>query len=281
MKISVIMLTYNHGKYIEKAVQSVCAQQGDFQLEIIIGDDCSTDNTAEVIDELAAKHKEIKIFRPEKNIGMHANLKKCLSLAEGDYISMCEGDDWYISPYKLQMQMEFLEKNKDCVMCSHSYIEYNQKEDKYSTINYQQDYNGGGIYCFEQLVTEYKWTNFTTYMYRKEVINKLPEFIWELNGADYSFNMHCAVYGNLGIIKEPLSVYRAGIGQWSSFSLIKQQQDTLDFAYISKEHFHKYYNGKYDDIFDKRIEKSIKNLKRVKAKAFKNKIRRFFKIKEK
>ncbi len=66
MKISVIMLTYNHGKYIEKAVQSVCAQQGDFQLEIIIGDDCSTDNTAEVIDELAAKHKEIKIFRPEK-----------------------------------------------------------------------------------------------------------------------------------------------------------------------------------------------------------------------
>ena len=164
MKISVIMLTYNHGKYIEKAVQSVCAQQGDFQLEIIIGDDCSTDNTAEVIDELAAKHKEIKIFRPEKNIGMHANLKKCLSLAEGDYISMCEGDDWYISPYKLQMQMEFLEKNKDCVMCSHSYIEYNQKEDKYSTINYQQDYNGGGIYCFEQLVTEYKWTNFTTYL---------------------------------------------------------------------------------------------------------------------
>ncbi len=243
MKISVIMLTYNHEKYVEKAVQSVCAQQGDFQLEIIIGDDCSTDNTAEVIDELAAKHKEIKIFRPEKNIGMHANLKKCLSLAEGDYISMCEGDDWYISPYKLQMQMEFLEKNKDCVMCSHSYIEYNQKEDKYSTINYQQDYNGGGIYCFEQLVIEYKWTNFTTYMYRKEVINKLPEFIWELNGADYSFNMHCAVYGNLGIIKEPLSVYRAGIGQWSSLSLIKQQQDTLDFAYISKEHFHKYYNG--------------------------------------
>lgn len=60
-------------------------------------------------------------------------------------------------------------------------------------------------------------------MYRKEVINKLPEFIWELNGADYSFNMHCAVYGNLGIIKEPLSVYRAGIGQWSSLSLIRQQ----------------------------------------------------------
>lgn len=145
MKISVIMLTYNHEKYIEKAVQSVCAQQGDFQLEIIIGDDCSTDNTAEVIDKLAAKHKKIKIFRPEKNIGMHANLKKCLSLAEGDYISMCEGDDWYISPYKLQMQMEFLEKNKDCVMCSHSYIEYNQKEDKYSTINYQQDYNGGDL----------------------------------------------------------------------------------------------------------------------------------------
>lgn len=139
----------------------------------------------------------------------------------------------------------------------------------------------GRDYCFEQLVIEYKWTNFTTYMYRKEVIDKLPDFLWELNGADYSFNMHCAVYGSLGIIKEPLSVYRAGIGQWSSLSHVKQQQDTLDFAYKSKEHFHKYYNGKYDDIFDKRIEKSIKNLKRVKAKAFKNKIRRFFKIKEK
>ena len=242
MKISVIMLTYNHEDYIEKAVKSVCAQQGDFELEIIIGDDCSKDNTAAIIEKLAKAHKEIKIFRPEKNIGMHANLKTCLS---------------------------------------HSYIEYNQKEDKYSTVNYQQEYNGGELYSFEQLVVEYKWSNFTTYMYRKEVIDKLPEFLWELNGADYSFNMHCAVYGSLGIIKEPLSVYRAGIGQWSSLSQVKQQQDTLDFAYICKEHFHKYYNGKYDNIFNKRIEKSIKNLKRVKAKAFKNKIRRFFNIKEK
>lgn len=281
MKISVIMLTYNHENYIEKAVKSVCAQQGDFELEIIIGDDCSKDKTAAIVDRLAKEHKEITIFRPEKNIGMHENLKTCLSLAQGDYIAMCEGDDWYISPYKLQMQMEFLENHKDCVMCSHSYIEYNQKDDKYSTVNYQQEYNGGGLYSFEQLVVEYKWSNFTTYMYRKEVIEKLPEFLWELNGADYSFNMHCAVYGSLGIIKEPLSVYRTGIGQWSSLSQVKQQQDTLDFAYICKEHFHKYYNGKYDAVFDKRIEKSIKNLKRVKAKAFKNKIRRFFKIKEK
>lgn len=58
-------------------------------------------------------------------------------------------------------------------------------------------------------------------MYRKEVIDKLPDFLWELNGADYGFNMHCAVYGSLGIIKEPLSVYRAGIGQWSSLSAVQ------------------------------------------------------------
>lgn len=280
MKISVIMLTYNHEKYIEKAVKSVVAQQGDFDLEIIIGDDCSKDNTPIIIEKLAKEYKEIKIFRPEKNIGMHENLKTCLSIAQGDYIAMCEGDDWYISPYKLQMQMEFLEKHKDCVMCSHSYLEYNQKTDKYTTVNYQQEYNGRELYSFEQLVVEYKWSNFTTYLYRKEVIKKLPEFIWELNGADYSFNMHCAVYGSLGIIKEPLSVYRTGIGQWSSLSQVQQQQATLDFAYICKEHFHKYYNGIYDSIFDKRIEKSIKNLEKVKIKAFKNKIRRFFKIKE-
>lgn len=279
MKISVIMLTYNHENYIEKAVKSVIAQHGDFDLEIIIGDDCSKDNTAAVIDKLAKEHKEITIFRPEQNIGIHENLKQCLSLAQGNYIAMCEGNDWYISPYKLQMQMEFLENNKDCVMCSHSYIEYNQKEDKYSTVNYQQEYKGDS-YTFEQLVIEYKWSNFTTYMYRKEIIEQLPEFLWELNGADYSFNMHCAVYGSLGVIKEPLSVYRVGIGQWSSLSQVQQQAATLDFAYICKEHFHKYYNGKYDSIFDKRIEKSIKNLKRVQAKAFKNKIRRFFRIKE-
>lgn len=286
MKISVAVITYNHELYIEQALLSVIAQYNGsgklYDLEIIVADDASKDNTLNIIKKIQHDFSDIdiKILETEKNLGMHDNLKRCLEATTGDYVAILEGDDYYLSPFKLLKQMEFLEKNKDCVMCSHSYLEYNMNTDKFHTIDYQQNFKGDK-YSFEELVVEYKWSNFSTYMYRKQYIHNIPDYVWELKAADYSFNMHMATHGSLGVIKEPLSVYRAGIGQWSSLSAVQQQKATLDFAYVSKEHFHKYFNGKYDAVFDKRIAKSLKNLKRVKAKSIKNKIRKIFGLRQK
>lgn len=289
MKISVAVITYNHELYIEEALISVIAQyNGDglagslYNLEIIVADDASTDNTLSIVNKIKEANKsiDIKVLSSDKNLGLNQNLKRCLEAATGDYIAILEGDDYFLSPFKLLKQMQFLERNKDCAMCSHSFLEYNMKENRYNTINYQQEFKGEK-YSFEELVVEFKWSNFTTFMYRKKHIENIPDYVWDLQGADYSFNMHMALNGYLGVIKEPLSVYRSGMGQWSRLSAVEHQQKTLDFAYISKEHFHKHYNGQYDDIFDKRIEKSIKNLKRVKAKIFKNKIRKIFGLKQK
>lgn len=286
MKISVAVITYNHELYIEQALLSVIAQYNGsgklYDLEIIVADDASKDNTLNIIKKIQQDFSDIdiKILETEKNLGMHDNLKRCLEATTGDYVAILEGDDYYLSPFKLLKQMEFLENNKDCIMCSHSYLEYNIKTDEFHTIDYQQNFRGDK-YSFEELVVEYKWSNFSTYMYRKQYVHNIPDYVWELQGADYSFNMHMAINGSLGVIKEPLSVYRAGIGQWSSLSAVQQQKDTLDFAYVSKDHFHKYFNGKYDEVFDRRIAKSIKNLKRVKAKSIKNKIRKIFGLRQK
>lgn len=280
MKISIVVTTYNHEKYIEKAIKSVIAQQGDFEKEIIVGDDFSKDNTFKILEKLAKEYKEIKLLSSEKNIGFCENFKRCIQCADGDYIAMCEGDDWYASPYKLQKQIEMLETRKDCVMCSHSYLEYNELKDKYYTIDYQQNFNGD-TYKFNELVVRYIWTNFTTYMYRKSCVEDIPDFVWENWGADYGFNMYCATKGNICIIKEPLSVYRVGHGQWSGLSRIEQALENLEYSYISKDKYHKYFGNKYDGVFDERIKLSEKNLKRAKSKDFRNKLRKIFGLKQK
>lgn len=286
MKISVAVITYNHELYIEQALLSVIAQYNGsgklYDLEIIVADDGSKDNTLNIIKKIQQDNNsiDIKILTSERNGGLYKNLKRCLEATTGDYVAILEGDDYYLSPFKLLKQMEFLEKNKDCIMCSHSYLEYNMKTDKFHTIDYQQNFKGDK-YSFEELVVEYKWSNFSTYMYRKEYIHNIPDYVWELKGADYGFNIYMAVHGKLGVIKEPLSVYRAGIGIWSSLTAVEQQEKTIYFDEKNKEIFSSYYNGKYDEVFDRRMAKSIKNLKRVKAKLLKNKIRKIFGLRQK
>lgn len=279
-KVSVIVLSYNHERSIEKAIESVVSQQGDFELEVIVGDDSSSDNSLRIIESLSEKYGNIKVLSSKVNGGITQNFYKCLKESDGNYVAMCEGDDWYASPYKLKKQIEMLERCDDCVMCSNSFIEYNELKDTYKTIDYQQNFNGE-IYTFEELVLDYKWSNFSTYIYKRSVIDKLPEIKLEEEGFDYGFNIRCAVYGNLAIIKEPLSFYRTGNGLWSGNDILRQEYMTLSYVKKCRENFKKLYDDKYDNVFERKIEKCNSNIKRAKRKIFKNKLRKIFGLKQK
>lgn len=114
--VSIVMITYGHEKYIEEAINGVFIQQTDFPVELIIANDCSPDSTDEVVENLLSQAPEnvnIKYTRHESNLGMMPNFIWALQQAKGKYIALCEGDDYWTDPLKLQKQVDFLEENED------------------------------------------------------------------------------------------------------------------------------------------------------------------------
>jgi glycosyltransferase involved in cell wall biosynthesis len=129
--VSVVMITYKHEAYIKQAIEGVLMQETNFEYELIISDDCSPDLTKQVVDDIIANHKKgnkIKYFRHEKNVGMQNNSAFALLKCNAKYIAICEGDDYWIDPLKLQKQVDFLENNPNYSFCCHSYKIYNQEK---------------------------------------------------------------------------------------------------------------------------------------------------------
>lgn len=110
--VSVVMLAYNHDKYIGQAIEGVLAQKSTFPFELIIANDCSTDDTLKICREYQQKNPNIiRILPRDKNLGMSKNFSDALQNSKGKYIAPCEGDDYWINPNKLERQVRFLENN--------------------------------------------------------------------------------------------------------------------------------------------------------------------------
>lgn len=145
MKVSILMPTYNHEKYISQAVESVLAQKVDFEIELLINDDCSTDGTAAIASEYAKKNPEkVKFFHQEKNLGLMKNYKFLLEKASGKYIAVLESDDVWTDPLKLQKQIDFLETHSDYSLVCTAYDRIDEKGNVLGTVtnDYYQALNG-------------------------------------------------------------------------------------------------------------------------------------------
>jgi glycosyltransferase involved in cell wall biosynthesis len=122
-KVSVCMITYGHEKFIREAIEGVLMQECDFQVELVIANDCSPDATDAVIQDILQKHpcaSWITYIKHEKNIGMMPNFIFAMKQCKGEYIALCEGDDYWTDPLKLQKQVNFLESNSKYNICGHS-----------------------------------------------------------------------------------------------------------------------------------------------------------------
>ena len=117
------MITYGHEKFIEQAINGVLMQECDFEVELIIANDCSPDKTDDVIQNLLKNHSRaswIKYIKHKKNLGMTPNFIFALKECDSKYIALCEGDDYWTDPLKLQKQVDFLEKNDQASGCFHN-----------------------------------------------------------------------------------------------------------------------------------------------------------------
>jgi glycosyltransferase involved in cell wall biosynthesis len=188
--VSVACITYNHEKYIEDAIKSFLIQETDFPFEILIHDDASTDNTANIVREYVEKYPNIikPIFQTENQYskGFKMNLEFNFPRAKGKYIALCEGDDYWTDPNKLQIQVAFLEENPDYVITYTAVKAF----DESGIIG---NYVGGALNDLseEQLKCAFPINTLTTCF--RNVINEYPpEFsiakfgdltIWSLLGA--------------------------------------------------------------------------------------------------
>lgn len=122
--VSICCLVYNHEKYLRQCLDGFVMQKTDFRFEAVIHDDASTDNSADIIREYADKYPDIirPIFESQNQYSKKdGSLRKIMNKAcQGKYVAMCEGDDYWTDPYKLQKQFAFLEKHQDYFMCFHS-----------------------------------------------------------------------------------------------------------------------------------------------------------------
>lgn len=126
-KVSVIIVTYNQERTVRRAIESVLSQITEFPYEIIIGDDCSSDLTYDICKDFVTKHPDrIHLHRNEVNQGVQANYFDSLLRCRGKYIADCAGDDFWIDPYKLQKEIDILDKNKNVVLVHTGWEYYNE-----------------------------------------------------------------------------------------------------------------------------------------------------------
>lgn len=204
--VSVCMITYNHEQFIGQAIDAVVNQKANFEFELIIGEDCSTDNTRKVCEQYAAQYPDIiKLLPSDKNLGVSANFYRTLYACCGDYIAICEGDDYWVNELKLQKQVMIFETNPHVALVSAKadYVTEGKpvsgsKDDNESS--YQE-----GFFGIEGLINEWKCQTLTV-MFRKKMadFNKLRSYrvlydtmlFYELlkKGTGYYLNEVVGVY---------------------------------------------------------------------------------------
>ena len=135
--VSICMITYAHDKFIEEAINSVLMQECDFEIQLVLSNDNSPDNTDAIIQRILNEHpraSRIKYIKQENNLGMIANFLTALAECNGKYIALCDGDDYWTDKYKLYKQIDFLEKNDECSFCFHKSIRFDKRNETHNKI---------------------------------------------------------------------------------------------------------------------------------------------------
>lgn len=233
------MITYGHENYIREAIEGVLMQQCNFDLELIIANDFSPDNTDDIIQQIInddPRASVIKYIKHDKNIGMMPNFVYALQQCEGKYIALCEGDDYWIDRLKLQKQVDKLDADLSLVACYHNsnLVDIDGKiiTESFLSENYKKNYAICEMLKGAHIIT-------SSVIFRNLIVNYPPQFLLVANGDTFLFSL-LGNYGSGHYIDEIMSCYRKHSGGvWSSNSLLKKLQNAQNTYY----ELHKYYSS--------------------------------------
>ncbi|MAZ72134.1 MAG: glycosyl transferase [Flavobacteriaceae bacterium] len=255
--VSICCICYNQHSFLPETLKGFNSQEIDFIIEVIIYDDCSTDGSREILKSFkeSCKYPVTLILSEENRYSKGDRIfPKTFKQAKGKYIALCEGDDYWTDPYKLQKQVDFLEANPDYSLCFHK-VKILDKEnglvDDFITENRYEKIKKFPI-TQDSL---YKYSNFihTPSVVFKNVVKKFPMELYLSPVGDYLLYFLLSKHGYLHRINECMAVYRYGHGIYSSASVKKKKiigkqfqiclLSFIDSEYIKKDIIQKTLNN--------------------------------------
>lgn len=210
--VSVVTLAYNHGKYIRQCLDGFVMQKTDFPFEVIIHDDASMDDTAEIIREYEQKYPDIikPIYQTENQYSKKVPIGATYLYpkAQGKYIAECEGDDWWTDPNKLQKQVDFMESHPDYLLCSTGYSTFTMVDGSTRRVG---KYEGGRDITLKKLMKKNQIGTLTV-LYRRDVLDSYLEEVVpvmpKFKMGDYPFWIYISSIGKIRELPYDTACYR-------------------------------------------------------------------------
>lgn len=218
ISVSVFCTTYNQEKYIREALDGFINQKTKFSFEVLIHDDASTDGTADIIREYEKKYPNIikPIYQQENQYskGVSIALTYLYPRAKGKYIAFCEGDDYWINPFKLQRQFDYMEQHPECSLVSHE-AKRITKEGKIIAVERQVNLLERNL-DMKTVLANMGYIATASMFYRKEYYANNLDFLKTIKSFDYVLKIILLAQGTAYIINEEMSVYRvASHNSWT------------------------------------------------------------------
>ncbi|HEY3277984.1 MAG TPA: glycosyltransferase [Syntrophorhabdaceae bacterium] len=274
IKVSIAMITYNHERFIEKALEGVIMQKTNFTYKAVIGEDCSTDRTRNIVLDYQRRYPDkFMVLLNDRNLGMHKNAAGVLKACEGRYVTCLEGDDYWTSPEKLQKQVDFMDSHPECPMCFHdAEIEFDPEyegekfalpERKKNSVAPPVSWNNLSGRNTNPTLEKVEWIDMerllpldmfiptASAMFRREVCVDLPEWVDSLQMRDWPAIILAARRGRIAYMDEKMSVYfvHSG-GQWNWYRnhWAKEQEARIDLWRALRKNIGREYRGSIDRI---------------------------------
>ena len=276
--VSVFMMAYNHEKYVAQALDSVLMQKVDFDWELIIAEDFSTDKTRDIILEYKKKHPDfIKLILQEKNVGPAKNWMDLITKPNSKYIAYFEGDDYWTDPLKLQKQVDFLEANEDFSICG------SLAKRIYEDFQTQNDVEGeAGVFDQKDLAQRNFIPTASALIKREHVVN-LPSWFTDCPIGDWPLFLLCANHGKIKMFNQQMVVRRIHQGgvwgaNFNSTASITNMLALFKLFGIIKNEFNQEVNNLLNINYIKKVKKVIEfNLKNDDFKPISNYLQLCFK----
>ena len=266
--VSICCLTYNHEKYVRQALDGFLMQKTSFKYEILIHDDCSTDETADIIREYEKKYPDIikPIYQTENqhSKGVKISWVHQFPRGVGKYFAICEGDDYWTDEYKLQKQFDLMESHSECSICCHKVGCINDKDERTS-----ECYPNKLIAPFmkqdlfvKEIVNSYQFQTSSYFLHSevlKQYVENIPQFIYTLRVGDVGWLLLCAKDGDLCFIDEEMSVYRRNVsGSWSERQKSENRKEKQSQNFINGlKEYDAFTENKYHGFIEYAIKKCI------------------------
>ena len=229
--VSIVCTAYNHEPYIRDCLEGFVMQQTNFPFEVLINDDASTDHTADIIREYEAKYPDIikPIYQTENQYskGVRINITYCYPRAQGKYIALCEGDDFWCDPHKLQIQFDFMESHPDYSMCGTGIYVLDHIDHTYRPIAFPKiDFDGKSTELSLKILSCEHPFRTPTIFFRKQVFIEAREDIErdtkDAPMGDLQIFFHMSLRGKIKFITKRMAAYRKNTSSVSHYNNVGQ-----------------------------------------------------------